>query len=139
MSTPQQGTFDGMTPDEVEALELRERDFERKFGDYWAQSNTAWGAERIQRTVIGIVKELMVLADKPTCETGRVGALKSAGDLLMRMLNKHMPDLKSIDMTGNVGQSHEDALAQLAFRIRAEEEAAGQLPVVRGDMPQNTH
>lgn len=131
--------FDGMTPSDVESLELRERDFERRFGDYWATSNTAWGAERIQRTVIGIAKELMVLADKPTCEAQRVGALKSAGDLLMRMLNKHIPDLKSIDMTGNIGQSHEDALAQLAFRIRAEEEAAGQLPSVRGDVPQNTH
>jgi hypothetical protein len=139
MSIPEQGSLAGMTPDDVETLELRERDFERRFGDYWATSNTAWGAERIQRTVIGIAKELMVLADKPTCEAQRVGALKSAGDLLMRMLNKHIPDLKSIDMTGNIGQSHEDALAQLAFRIRAEEEAAGQLPAVRSDVPQNTH
>ncbi len=139
MNKPEQGTLAGMTLDDVEALELRERDFERKFGDYWAQSNTAWGAERIERTVIGIVKELMVLADAPKCDAQRVGALKSAGDLLMRMLNKHKADLKAIEMTGNVGLSHEDALAQLEFAIRAAEEADGRLPVVREDGPQNTH
>ena len=135
----EQFSLDGMTPDEIELVELRERNFEKRFGDYWANANVGWSAERIERTVIGIAKELMVLAQDPKINNGQVGALKGAGDLLMRMLNKMRPDLKAIEMTGNVGVSHEDALAQLEFGVRLAEEAEGGLPALRGDVPENPH
>lgn len=136
---PEQIPLEGFTPQDAEMVELRERDFEKRFGDYWAQTNTAWGAERLKRTVVGIIKELMVVAEAPRVDNGRVGALKGAGELCLRLLNKLEPDLKAIEMTGNVGVSHEDALAQLEFSVRLAEEAEGKLPALRGDVPENPH
>lgn len=135
----EQFSLDGMSATDKQMVDLRAKEFERKFGDYWSNHNTAWGPERIQRTVIGIAKELMVVAQDVKANPAHVGALRAAGDLLMRMLNKHIPDLKAIEMTGNVGVSHEDALAQLEFAVRTQEQAAERLSAVRGDVPENPH
>lgn len=111
----------------------------QKFADYWLKFD-AWDGDRLYRTVIGCASALMEMAEAPDGpQPNRVGAMRAAGELFARLLNKQMPDLKAIELSGNAGMTHEDALEQLALGIGIAEKAVGQLPAVRADMPPNTN
>jgi hypothetical protein len=54
------------------------------------------GEEALQ-AVVAISDELRDLAKAPVCENGRVGALKAAADIKLKLLDKVLPDLKSVE------------------------------------------
>lgn len=54
------------------------------------------GEEALQ-AVVEISDELRELAKSAVCENGRVGALKAAADIKLRLLDKVLPDLKSVE------------------------------------------
>ena len=49
------------------------------------------------KAVVEISDELRDLAKAEVCENGRVGALKAAADIKLRLLDKVLPDLKSVE------------------------------------------
>ena len=47
-------------------------------------------------------------------ESSQISALKSAADIKLKLINKYLPDLKAVEVEGNVSNmSHEQWLASL--------------------------
>ena len=127
-------------PEASEARALEEADLERRFGEYWKHVDY-WDGQRLYRSVIACGKMLLEMGSNPEVspQPNRVGAIKAAGEMFYRLLNKHMPDLKAVEVSGHVGMTHEEALEQLEQGIVAAETSLGELSLVRGDLPTNTH
>ena len=127
-------------PEASEARALEEADLERRFGEYWKHVDY-WDGQRLYRSVIACGKMLLEMGSNPEVspQPNRVGAIKAAGEMFYRLLNKHMPDLKAVEVSGHVGMTHEEALDQLEQGIVAAETSLGELSLVRGDLPTNTH
>ena len=127
-------------PDASEARALEEADLERRFGEYWKHVEY-WDGQRLYRSVVACGKMLLEMGSNPEFppQANRVGAIKAAGEMFYRLLNKHMPDLKAVEVSGHVGMTHEEALDQLEQGIVAAETSLGELSLVRGDLPTNTH
>jgi len=127
-------------PDATEARALEDADLERRFGEYWKHVDY-WDGQRLYRSVIACGKMLLEMGSNPDRqpENTRVGAIRAAGEMFYRLLNKHMPDLKAVEVSGHVGMTHEEALDQLEQGIVAAETSFGELSLVRGDLPANTH
>ena len=70
----------------------------------WAEKNRARavlrqiikGEEALQ-AVVEISDELRALGQQESPSNGRVGALKAAADITLRLLDKVLPDLKSVE------------------------------------------
>lgn len=135
----EQFSLDGLDSSPAALAEFSEADFKTRFASYWAENDVMWGAERLHQTVVGIMKEILVRSRQRTINAAQIAAMKHAADIGLKLLNKHMPDMKAIEMTGTAGMSQEDALELLAAGIRAAEQAGATVSPVLGDVPPNTH
>ena len=69
-------------------------------------------AKGLERYVIDISKKLQ--EDAATLTTSEVQALKASAELRMKLVNKYLPDLKAVEVEGNISnKSHEEWLKDL--------------------------
>jgi len=124
------------TPEASARRAAEDADLQHRFGEYWKHTEY-WDGPKLYKSAIACAKMLLEMGQESygSPSPNKIGAVRSAGEMFLRLLNKHMPDLKAIEMSGSTGMTQEDAIELLAAGIRATEQAGAAISAVRGDMP----
>lgn len=70
-------------------------------------------AQKHEERALEIINRLRDLAAQPAVTAPQVAALRAALEGHLRLLNKCLPDLKSVQLEAHVGMTHEAALRLL--------------------------